>query len=116
MWDGLGWGFLLWLAGYVLGIALFPFVPGWAIGWIIIPIGIVLTILVLLKKVDGPNLTYYMKLAIIWVLIAIVFDYIFMVVLLNPADGYYKLDVYLYYLLMFILPVAIGFKKVDMMR
>lgn len=43
-----------------------------------------------------------------WTLIAIIFDYFFLVKLLKPADGYYKLDVYLYYSLTFILPVVAG--------
>ncbi len=41
-----------------------------------------------------------------WGAIAIACDYVFLVKLLNPPDGYYKFDVYLYYLLMFALPVA----------
>lgn len=73
--DTLGWGFILWLIGYVIGMVLFSIVPLSLIGWIIMPIGI-----------------------------AIIFDYFFLVKLLKPADGYYKLDVYLYYALTFILP------------
>lgn len=114
--DGLGWGFFLWLVGYVIGIALFPFVPAWAIGWIIMPIGVVLTLWVLFKKVNGLNLTHYLSVAAIWVLIAVVFDYVFLVRLINPADGYYKLDVYLYYALTLVLPIVVGFKKLDKMR
>jgi hypothetical protein len=50
-------------------------------------------------------------LAIVWTLIAIVFDYLFIVKALNPADGYYKLDVFLYYALTFILPLAAYTRK-----
>ncbi len=109
--DALGWGFILWLIGYTFGIILFTIVPLYMIGWIILPIGTVITIWVLLKKVKGTAILYYMMLAIIWTLIAIVFDYFFLVKAFNPPDGYYKLDVYLYYALIFILPIAVGWIK-----
>jgi hypothetical protein len=106
--DTLGWGFLLWLIGYVLGMILFSIVPVSLIGWIIMPIGIVITLWVLFKKVKGSSFRYYLLLAIIWTLIAIVFDYLFIVKLLKPAVSYYKFDVYLYYALSFILPLIVG--------
>jgi len=109
--DSLGWGIILWLIGYVLGFVFFAFIPAALIGWIIMPIGIVITLLVLIKIIKGPSLGYYLGVAIIWTVIAIVFDYLFLVKLLHPADGYYKLDVYLYYVLTFILPLIVGWIK-----
>jgi len=109
--DTLGWGFLLWLIGYILGILLFMIVPPAMIGWIIMPIGITLTLWVVLKKIKSDSFQYYALLAIVWVLIAIVFDYFFLVKVFKPADGYYKLDVYVYYCLTFVLPLAVGWKK-----
>ena len=109
--DAFGWGFILWIIGYALGFVLFAVVPIWMIGWVIMPIGIAITLLVLLKKIKGEGFLYYLKLAVVWTLIAIVFDYFFLVKALNPADGYYKLDVYLYYTLTFLLPLVVGWKK-----
>ncbi len=109
--DTLGWGFLLWLIGYALGILLFAVLPPSILGWVIMPIGIVVTLWVLLKKVKGDSLQYFLKIAIIWTLIAVVCDYFFLVKLFKPADGYYKLDIYLYYALTFILPLVIGLRK-----
>ncbi|MEK7185850.1 MAG: hypothetical protein AAB675_00605 [Patescibacteria group bacterium] len=109
--DALGWGFLLWLIGYALGIMLFSIVPISMIGWIITPIGIALTLWVLFKKIKGETLQYYFRLAIVWTLIAIIFDYFFLVKAFKPADGYYKLDVYLYYVLTFVLPLIVGWRK-----
>lgn len=40
--DTLGWGFLLWLIGYALGMILFSIVPHSLIGWIIMPIGAII--------------------------------------------------------------------------
>lgn len=107
----LGWGFILWLIGYALGFVFFAFVPASLIGWVIMPIGILITSWVLLKRIKTESFQYYVFVAIGWTVIAIVFDYLFLVRLLKPADGYYKLDVYLYYVLTFILPWAIGWYK-----
>jgi len=106
--DALGWGLILWLIGYALGIILFFIAPASVIGWIIMPIGVVITLWVLLKKVKGNSFQYYFTLAIIWTLIAVVLDYLLIVKTLKPADGYYKLDVYLYYTLTFIIPLIVG--------
>lgn len=108
--DTLGWGFLLWLLGYGLGILLFTVVPINMIGWIITPIGTLVTLFVLFKKISG-NFNHYLLLAISWTIIAIVFDYFFLVKVFNPVDGYYKFDVYLYYVLTFILPLIVGWYK-----
>lgn len=109
--DTLGWGILLWLIGYGLGIALFTFVPISLLGWIITPIGTVITLYVLFKKIKAQNLSYYLLLSIVWTTIAVVFDYFFLVKAFKPTDGYYKLDVYLYYTLTFFLPLIVGFIK-----
>jgi len=109
--DALGWGFILWLIGYALGMIFFAIVPPAMIGWVITPIGIVITLWVLFKKIKGDTFQYYLKLAFIWTAIAIVLDYLFIVKALKPADGYYKLDVYLYYLLTFALPLFVGWRK-----
>lgn len=109
--DGLGWGFLLWLFGYALGILFFAFVPPALLGWVIMPFGIAMTVWVLTKKVRAKEFSHYGLIAGIWFLIAVVCDYFFLVKLLKPADGYYKLDVYLYYLLTFALPLGIGWRK-----
>ena len=109
--DSLGWGFILWLIGYALGMILFSLVPTSMIGWIITPIGVAITLWVLWKKVHGDSLQYYALVAIVWTLIAIVFDYFFIVKAFQPADGYYKFDVYLYYALTFLLPLVVGWRK-----
>ncbi|MCX9084479.1 MAG: hypothetical protein OIN87_06760 [Candidatus Methanoperedens sp.] len=109
--DAFGWGFILWLIGYALGILLFPFVQLSMVGWVIMPIGTIITIWILIKKIKKNTLQYYALLAVIWTLIAIIFDYFFLVKLFKPVDGYYKLDVYLYYTLTFVLPIIVSWRK-----
>ena len=77
------------------------------------PIGIIITLWVLCKRIKDQSFTYYVFIALIWTLIAIVFDYTFLVQILKPADGYYKLDVYLYYILTFALPLVVGWIKTN---
>jgi hypothetical protein len=81
------------------------------IGWIITPMGVALTLWVLFRKVEGDTLQHYVRLGIVWTLIAIAFDYVFIVKLFSPPDGYYKPDVYLYYILTLALPVIAGWMK-----
>jgi len=109
--EALGWGFILWLIGYVLGIILIFILPPLLIGWVIMPIGLIITFWVLSKKVEARDFQYYVILAAVWTVIAVVFDYVFIVKMFNPSDGYYKPDVYLYYSLTFIAPLIIGWWK-----
>ena len=109
--DTLGWGLILWLIGYALGIALFAIVPPSMLGWVIMPVGALITLWILWKKIESRSFSQYVLIAITWTLTAIVCDYFFLVKLFKPADGYYKLDVYLYYALTLVLPMAVGWYK-----
>ena len=109
--DGFGWGFGLWAVGYVLGIILFAFVSPAILGWVILPIGTLITLWVLSKKVKGNSFSNDALLSITWTLIAIVCDYYFLVKAFKPTDGYYKLDVYVYYALTCALPLIVGWYK-----
>ena len=109
--DALGWGFVLWLIGYALGIILFAFVPVSLIGWIIMPIGMVIALWVAFRKVNGGTLRYYCLVALTWTLIAVLGDYLFIVKALKPTDGYYKPDVYLYYALTLAIPLVAVWRR-----
>jgi hypothetical protein len=109
--NTLQWGFTLWLIGYVLGFVFFALIPPAMIGWFVMPIGVVITIWVLMKKIERESFGCYIGLGVIWTLLAIGLDYLFIVKLLKPADGYYKFDVYLYYFLTFTLPILFGWWK-----
>ena len=106
--DSVVWGFVLWLIGYVFGIVLFFVLPSSVIGWVIMPNGIILTLWVLMTKVKVRVLQHFVILAAVWTVIAVVFDYVFIVKALRPPDGYYKMDVYLYYVLTFTMPLAVA--------
>jgi hypothetical protein len=105
------WGFILWLLGYITGIALFFAVPKNYIGWIIMPMATVLTIWILIYRVKRPELMCYLGTGFIWMIMAVVLDYIFIVVLLKTGNTYYKLDVFIYYFLTLTLPIAVGYWK-----
>ena len=103
--DTIGWGLALWLIGYILGIFLFFVLPAAVIGWAILPAGVIVTLYVLLARIAGHDLRYHALLAAAWTALAIACDYVFIVLLLRPAEPYYKTDVYVYYLLMVALPL-----------
>ena len=105
--NTISWGFVLWLIGYVLGIVFFMIMPANMIGWAITPIGILITLWVLLKKIKREKFTCYIGLGVIWTAMAVILDYIFIVKLFHSA-GYYKLDVYIYYATTFALPLLVG--------
>jgi hypothetical protein len=109
--DALGWGFVLWVIGYALGIMLFAVVPANLIGWIITPFGTAIALWVAFKKVKGDTLRYFGFVALVWLLIAVVGDYVFIVKAFKPADGYYKPDVYLYYALTLAIPLFAGWRR-----
>jgi hypothetical protein len=109
--DSLGWGSVLWLIGYVLGIVLFVVLPSALIGWVIMPIGVVITLWVLTKRIRANTFQYYATLAAVWTVLAVVCDYFLIVKAFSPSDGYYKLDVYLYYALTFGMPLSVGWWK-----
>jgi hypothetical protein len=108
--DGVGWGFLLWFIGYTLGIVLFMFVPQSLLGLIITPFGVAITLFVLFKKLASKSVRYYLNVGIIWTIIAILFDYIFLVKMFK-AEDYYKPDIYFYYFSTLALPLIVGWYK-----
>ena len=108
--NTISWGFILWLFGYILGIVLFAFVPKDQIGLYITPIAVVFTLWVLIKKIKREQFLCYFGLGLIWTVMAATLDYIFIVKLFKSAD-YYKPDVYLYYVLTFVLPLIVGWYK-----
>lgn len=101
------WGITLWLIGYILGFVFFAIVPKEQIGWYVMPLGVIITLWVLAKKIKRDELMCYFGLGLIWTLLAIILDYVFLVKLLNASD-YYKFDIYLYYILTFIMPLGFG--------
>ncbi len=104
------WGFILWLFGYILGMIFFVFVPKELIGWFILPFGVLFTLWIVIKKIERKEFMCYIGLGVIWTIMAVFLDYIFIIKLLN-ATTYYKLDVYIYYILTFTLPIIVGAYK-----
>ena len=107
----LTWGFILWLVGYIAGFILFFVVPKAYIGYVITPFATIFTIWVLIKKVKRPELMCYFGTGLIWTIMAMILDYLFIVLLLKAGSSYYKPDIYLYYSLTFTLPIAVGYYK-----
>ncbi len=107
--DTLGLGFFLWFLGYIASIILYFLVPSDIIGWILFvlftPVFIVITFARFRKRL--LPFRYYVIVSVIWTGIAIVFDFLFIVLLFNP-DNYYHLSVLVYYLETFLVPLIMG--------
>lgn len=102
-------GILFWLIGYVASLILFPFVSLDVMGWILTGVMTPLTFIIAYFRFRKRNLKFfcYFMTGVFWALIAAVLDYLFIVKLFHSVD-YYKLDVYLYYFIMFLIPVILG--------
>ena len=108
--DTAGPGTLFWLIGYLAGMVLFftPFKE--SMGWIILVTFTPVTIVMSwwwFKSRERLSLQYYAGVGIAWALIAVVLDYLF-IVLLFSSTAYYSLHIYLYYIIMFLIPVGVG--------
>jgi hypothetical protein len=107
--DTIGLGTALWLFGYIASLVLFfsPFVA--IMGWIITAVFTPVTIAITWLWFRGRDLalSYFAVVGGVWLVIAVVLDYLFIVQLFQ-ADSYYEPDVLLYYSLTFLIPVGIG--------
>jgi hypothetical protein len=102
-------GIGLWLIGYLASLVLFftPFAG--VMGWILIAIFTPVTIAIAwwwFSRKELLPLQYYAGVGVAWVLIAVVLDYLFIVQLFQAT--YYGPDVFVYYVLTFLIPVGVG--------
>jgi hypothetical protein len=109
--DTAGLGTFFWLFGYLASIALYftPFAN--AMGWIITAVFTPVTIAITWWwfRTRSLHITYYAIVGIAWTVIAIVLDYLFIVLLFQAT--YYSADVFVYYALTFLIPVGVGLVK-----
>jgi len=101
-------GTALWLFGYLLSLLLFFSPLAAAMGWILLAVCTPVTIAAAwwwFRARDLP-LAYYAKVGAAWLVIAVVLDYLFIVMLLSAV--YYGPDVFVYYVLTFAIPVGVG--------
>ena len=106
--DTGGLGIVFWLIGYLASLVLFfsPFAE--SMGWILLILCTPVTFIITWWwfRSRTLRLSYYMLVGIAWTAIAIVFDYLFIVLLLNAL--YYGADVFIYYALTLLIPVSVG--------
>jgi hypothetical protein len=107
--DTLGAGIVLWVIGYAAAMVLFLFVPATAIGLIVLPIMIPVTVYFSYTRLraGAKSVPYLVLVGATWALIAVALDYALLVNAFNVQD-YYDLDVSMYYALTFLVPVLVG--------
>lgn len=101
-------GVLLWLLGYIASLLLFVSPFAGIMGWILIAVFTPVSVIIVWRWFTGRDLplAYYAGLGIAWTVIAVVFDYLFIVLLFSAT--YYGPDVFVYYAITFLIPVCIG--------
>jgi hypothetical protein len=108
--DTAGPGTFFWLIGYLASLVLYFSPFSYSMGWIILVIFTPFTIGVTwwwFRERERLSLLYYAGVGVAWTLLAVVLDYLFIVLLFNATE-YYAPDVLLYYALMFLIPVGVG--------
>lgn len=78
-------------------------------GWILTAVFTPVSLVVVwgwFRKREYLPLQYYAGVGVAWVLIAIVLDYLFIVLLFQAH--YYENDVFVYYTVTFLIPVGVG--------
>jgi cation transport ATPase len=107
--DTAGLGTVLWLIGYLASLVLFFTPYAGIMGWILLaaftPITIVIAWWWFRHRAPLP-LHYYTGVGAAWVIIAIILDYLFIVLLFQAT--YYEPDVFVYYTATFLIPVGVG--------
>jgi hypothetical protein len=107
--DTAGPGTGFWLIGYLASLVLFfsPFAG--IMGWILLAIFTPVTVAIAwwwFRQRECLPVQYYAGVGVAWVLIAVVLDYLFIVLLFQAT--YYGPDVFVYYAVTFLIPVGVG--------
>ncbi len=107
--DSLGLGICIWLMGYIASLVLFFIVPASLLGWVLFVIFTPLTFYIAYLRFGkrSEDTGYYLMIGAVWTLIAIVLDYLFVVVAFH-SEAYYKADVLAYYAMTFLIPLWVG--------
>jgi hypothetical protein len=106
--DTAGLGTGLWLVGYLASLLLFFSPYAGVMGWVLLAVCTPVTIAVAWWwfRARDLALTYYAGVGTAWTVIAVVLDYLFIVLLFQAT--YYGPDVFVYYALTFLIPVGVG--------
>jgi hypothetical protein len=107
----MSWGLARRVVGYALAMVAFAFVPSDRIGWLILPVLIPLTFILAYKRLARADLrsSHYLLVAVAWLGLAVVLDYVLVVRAFN-VSGYYDADVVIYYFVTFIAPLVVGWR------
>jgi len=107
--DTAGLGVVLWLIGYLASLVLFFSPYAGIMGWILLAVFTPVTIAVTwwwFRQRERLPLQYYACVGVAWILIAVVLDYLFIVLMFQAT--YYESDVFVYYAVTFLIPVGVG--------
>lgn len=108
--DTAGLGIFFWIIGYLASFVLYFTPLSSVMGWVLLVIFTPLTTGIAwwwFRQRERLPLRYYAGVGVAWMLIAVVLDFFFIVKFFGTVT-YYAPDVFLYYALMFLVPVGVG--------
>ena len=107
--DTAGLGTALWLIGYLASLVLFFTPYAGIMGCILLAVFTPVTLAITwwwFRHREPHPVQYYAGVGVAWVLIAVVLDYLFIVLMFQTT--YYQPDVFVYYTFTFLIPVGVG--------
>ena len=107
--DTAALGTALWLIGYLASLVLFFTPYAGIMGWILLAVFTPVTLAITwwwFRHREPHPVQYYAGVGVAWVLIAVVLDYLFIVLMFQTT--YYQPDVFVYYTFTFLIPVGVG--------
>lgn len=107
--DAVGGGLILWAVGFLLGMILFTFVDIAIMGWIIMPMVVLVAIVLAARmaKKRAASIAYFFSVGVVWLVIPLLLDYVILVRGYD-AENYYDLDIMIYYASMLLIPVVVS--------
>lgn len=105
--DTLIYGLVIWLVGFVLGMVLFPFVEISVMGWILMPVTLIVALLLSLRirrKRSAGAVSYFIGVGLSWVALSLILDYAILVKGYD-AENFYDVDIIIYYVGVLLIPI-----------
>ncbi len=108
--DTFVYGLVLWVIGFALGMALFPFVDVSIMGWFIMPVVLIVALILAVRmrrRRSAAPVSYFIGVGVVWVMVSLILDYLILVQAYN-AEGFYDTDIVIYYVGMFLIPIVVS--------
>lgn len=108
--DTLVYGLVIWLVGFVLGMVLFPFVEISVMGWILMPVTLIVALFLSMRirrKRSAAAVSTFIGVGLSWVALSLILDYAILVKGYS-AENFYDVDIIIYYIGVLLIPIIVS--------